>query len=328
MPSKIVYHLFFILLLPIMSYGQQIEQYTMWNQNHYLINPAAAGYQEYFEAAIGFRRQWAGIKEAPRSFYATAHTVVNRPKTYQLSALRISSTHQSDFYQKGKNKKNYTKHAVGGKLSSNEFGAFGKSEVIMTYSLHLPVRNDISLALGVSAGLNSFSFDESKASVLREGDPVYNAYIAGENSNKLNVNTGAYIYSDKFYGGYAAHQILQNDLELADISTHSAEASMILHHFAMAGYNFDLDNNWRLTPNILAKLAGTNPLSIEAGANLSYQESIYIGANYRTDDAISLLLGMQFNHLLRAGYAFDYTFSELNERAYGSHELFIGLTLF
>ena len=211
-----------LLIIPLGLVAQTYEQYTMWNQNHYLLNPAAAGYLDYFEASLGYRRQWAGIKEAPRSFYATGHTVLNRPKTHQLSALRISTTARSKFYNARKNLKPYLKHAIVGQLATHEFGAFKKTEANLSYALHLPVSRKIYWSFGVSAGLNNYGFDEGKASVLNSGDQVYDAYASGENSNKFNANAGTYLYSEDFYFGYAAHQLLQNELSLADIETTTA----------------------------------------------------------------------------------------------------------
>lgn len=308
--------------------AQTIGQFSMWNQNHYIVNPAAAGNLDYLDVAIGFRRQWAGIKDAPRTFYATGHTVLNRPKTFQRSAIRGSNTKEG-IYKLGKRiSKPMLKHAVGASMSSNEFGAFNKTEITLTYALHLPVYDDISLSFGISGGLNNFGFDESKATVIVDNDPVYNAYLMGENSNKFNVNAGTYLYSDKFFFGYSANQILQNELEIADIKTTSEVSNIALHHFLIGGYNFDLTNDFRLTPSVIAKKINPNPISIDINATLTYKQAMYIGATYRTSDAISLMAGFQFNHFLRAGYSYDYTLSDLNDRSNGSHEIFIGLTLF
>lgn len=317
-----------ILLIPIGLSAQGFEQYTMWNQNHFLLNPAAAGNLDYFEAALGYRRQWAGIKEAPKSFYATGHTVLNRPKTHQLSALRISTTARSKFYNSRKNIRPYLKHALGGQLATHEFGAFKRTEANLSYALHLPLMNDIYWSFGITAGLNNFGFDQSKASVLDQGDQVYDAYVAGENTNKFNANAGTYIYSDDFYVGYSAQHLLRNKLEIADIKTNTEEARLSMRHYVMAGYHWHLTNDIKLTPNVLVKLVEANPLSYEAGATVSFFDAFYVGANYRGEDAISLMGGAEINHLFKIGYAYDYTTSELSQSASGSHEIFLGFTLF
>ena len=67
---KIVVLISLLLVCSFAVTSQILQQYTLYNQNHYLINPAAAGNSEHLEVAIGFRQQWAGVSNAPRSFYA------------------------------------------------------------------------------------------------------------------------------------------------------------------------------------------------------------------------------------------------------------------
>lgn len=317
----------FLILAAFKIEAQTISQFTMWNQNHFMVNPAAAGNLEYLDAAIGYRKQWTGIKEAPSTFYSTAHTVINRPKRNQISSLRETGSAVQVAIGDTK-KKVRLKHAAGIMLNTSEFGAFKKSEMSATYALHLPVTQEIILSFGLSAGLNNFGYDESKTSVFESDDQVYDAYFVGQNQSLFNVNSGAYLYSDRFFVGYSANQMLQNKLELSELQTSGDVAAISLHHFIIGGYNFDLNNNIRITPSVLAKKLKTNPLSIDLSTTVTYKQAMYVGLTYRTNDAISVMGGFQFNHFLRAGYAYDYTLSELKETSTGSHEIFIGFTLF
>jgi len=72
--------------------AQTVQQCTMYNLNHFIINPAAAGYENFADVRMGYRKQWAGLKEAPSTYYLSGHTVLNRPKTYLRSAVRMSNT--------------------------------------------------------------------------------------------------------------------------------------------------------------------------------------------------------------------------------------------
>lgn len=307
--------------------AQMVSQYTMWNQNHYLVNPAAAGNLNYSDANLGYRQQWTGVKHAPRTFYATYHSVLNKPKTYQRSALRISSSSSIRGYNK-RRRRPTIKHALGGTLNNNEFGAFKNSSIYVSYAFHLPVYKNMMLSFGASGGLSSYGFDDSRALTAESNDPVYDAYVAGENSNKLNANSGIYLYDENFFVGYAGYQLLQNKLEIADIKTNSKESNLKVHHFFIGGYHFDLTNDFRLTSAVMAKKLNPNPLSLDLSATLTYQQEVHLGLAYRGGDAISVLLGMQLNHFMKLGYSYDYTLSELSERSNGSHELFLGMTLY
>jgi type IX secretion system PorP/SprF family membrane protein len=307
--------------------AQIIQQYTMWNQNHYLLNPAAAGNSDHFEVAIGFRQQWAGVSDAPQSYYATGHSILNKPKSYEKSAIYTSKTTNAGTTNKRFGRP-YVKHALGGKLNAGENGAFKKTEALLTYSIHLPIKNDLYLSFGLTGGLSNFGFNESKASVLIDNDPTYNSYASSSNSNIFNANAGTYLYSDKFFVGYSARQIMQNQLKLADVSDQNDPTSLEMEHYIMGGYNFDLNNDIRFTPNVLLKQVATIPSSYEINGTITYKKSISAGLTYRSEDAIAILLGLRFNHLIKAGYSFDYNTSEIKEQSSGSHEIFIGLTIF
>jgi type IX secretion system PorP/SprF family membrane protein len=179
------------------------------------------------------------VKDAPTTFYGTAHTVLNKTKRSQVSSLRgTRSTIQPPAVKK--KTRTRLKHAVGVTLNTSEFGAFKKSEISAAYALHLPITREISLSFGLSGGLNHFGFDESKTSVFESNDPVYESYFIGQNQNLFNVNSGVYLYSDRFFVGYSANQLLQNELGISESTTSEDVAAIPLHHFAMAGYNFDV----------------------------------------------------------------------------------------
>lgn len=317
----------FLLFFGMTVKGQIIQQYSLWNQNHYLINPAAAGNTDYFDVGIGFRQQWAGVSDAPQSYFATGHSILNRPKSFQKSALYTSRTAGAGT-KKTKAGKPYVKHALGGTLNSGENGAFKKTQAMLTYALHLPIKNDLYLSFGVSAGFSNFGFNESKASVLYDNDPTYNSYAASENSNLFNTDAGLYLYSDQFFFGYSAKQILRNELNLSEVTSGNDPSSLEMEHLVIGGYHFDLTNDYRLTPNVLYRQSANQPATYEVNGTLSYKSAISVGLTYRSEDAVALTLGLQFNHMLRAGYSYDYTLSEIKEQSSGSHEIFIGLTLF
>lgn len=303
--------------------GQTVQQYTMFNLNHYIVNPAAAGYENFADVRVGYRRQWSGVQEAPTMYYLSGHTVLNRPKNYQRSAVRMSNT-----WAHPSRRKPMAKHAVGGIVNSSEFGAFERLEITGSYAFHLPVNREISFSMGLSAGLKSFNFDETKGDVLYSGDPVYDAYASSNQSNKFNVNTGFYLYSDKFYFGYSALQLVENEIGLSNIVVETGSEKFDMHHYVLGGYHFDLTNDVRVSPGFLVKKVGNNPLSYDINAMLTYKQFLSTGLAYRSQDAISILLSYHLNGLIKFGYSYDYNTSEIRNVSNGSNELFIAFTIY
>ena len=225
-------------------------------------------------------------------------------------------------------RKPMVKYAVGGIVNSSEFGAFKRLEATGSYALHLPINRDIYFSMGLSAGLKSFTFDESKGDVLYAGDPVYDAYATSSRLNKIDVNTGFYVYSDQFYFGYSAQQLVGNEIGLSNISMATGSEKFDMHHYIIGGYHFDLTNDVRLSPGVLVKKVGNNPLSYDLNAMVTYKQFLSGGLAYRSQDAISVLFSYHINGLIKLGYSYDYNISEIRSVSYGSNELFIGVSIY
>lgn len=63
----------FIGLLPFLGTAQQRPYYTQYILNNFLINPALAGIENYWDVKTSHRIQWQGIQDAPVTTYLTFH---------------------------------------------------------------------------------------------------------------------------------------------------------------------------------------------------------------------------------------------------------------
>ena len=64
----------FVLVFSYGAFGQQIAMFSQYMFNDFVINPAVAGSKDYAPIGISFRRQWAGMKDAPVTQTLSAHT--------------------------------------------------------------------------------------------------------------------------------------------------------------------------------------------------------------------------------------------------------------
>ena len=60
--------------------AQQLEQWTQFYANEYMVNPALAGIDKYFHAKALYRDQWVGIQDSPRTYYLSLHGPIIREK--------------------------------------------------------------------------------------------------------------------------------------------------------------------------------------------------------------------------------------------------------
>ena len=65
--------LLLILCLNVRLYAQQRPQYSQYLLNSYLLNPALSGIENYTDVKLGYRQQWAGLQDAPKTAFVSAH---------------------------------------------------------------------------------------------------------------------------------------------------------------------------------------------------------------------------------------------------------------
>ena len=137
-----------------------------------------------------------------------------------------------------------------------------------------------------------------------------------------NFGAGVYYYTDKFYAGLSAPNLLETK-HLEKQSGTITRASEKMHYFFTSGYVFDLSETLKLKPSFMAKAVSGAPLSLDVTANMLFNDRLELGLNYRLDDSIGGLVNFGVTPDLRIGYAYDYTTSNLGNFNSGTHEMFL-----
>ncbi|BAO76678.1 hypothetical protein WPG_2448 [Winogradskyella sp. PG-2] len=181
-----------------------------------------------------------------------------------------------------------------------------------------PVSENTKLSLGIKAGLSFYSTDFNG---FVYSDPLPDPAFA-ENINRVfpNFGGGAYYFSDKFYLGISAPNLLKSK-HLEEGSGIVIEGSEETHFFATGGYVFDINEKIKLKPAFMTKAVSGAPLSIDITTNALYNQKFELGIGYRIDDGISGLFNIRVAESLRIGYAYDYTVSNLGRFNSGTHEI-------
>src|SRR6266550_1116049 len=104
--------------------AQQLPQYTQYMFNDFVMNPAIAGRNNFWEAKSNNRYQWQGITDAPR--------------TYILSL-------QGPF-------KNL-KMGIGGNIFTDIVGPTRRTGFNMAYAYHIKLNSTYKLSFGINAGV-------------------------------------------------------------------------------------------------------------------------------------------------------------------------------
>ena len=315
------------LCLAVGLSAQQLPQLNQFQMNGFMINPAFAGIEDVTDIKTGFRQQWAGFDGAPMTGWISAHTNLGKNKEtipYPGSLPLSDTTLFEKMYARGGDKG--LRHGLGLNLVYDRLGAFDRVQGQVAYSFHFPLFKNINMAISPSVGLSNHGIRTDEVFMFENNDALYDAYMGmGQRFTHLDISAGALIYAPKWWVGYTAHQLMQNDIYFGNQPT---EAMLDLHHFAMAGVMLPLGRQLELQVNGLFKLAGDAPYTFDAGARLRWKELAWFGGGYRHDVAAYAMLGINITPCISLGYSYDFPINQIREGSMGSHEIVLGFRPF
>ncbi len=310
-------------------YGQQMPQYSQFQRNQFMINPAAAGVYDFVDVTLSGRWQWLGVDDSPRTSYLAFSVPVRfKPKYYNPGIRTSGGPVQNPEIKTGK-----LKHTFGGQLLADQYGAFRKFSFSGTYAVHVPMSKKVNLSFGVKAGLSNNSFLADKAQVLNIIAPDQNQYIDNtydnfvqNQSNKyiMDLGAGLYLYSKKLFVGISADQLTR---DMVEFGQGTANFNPQMHFSVLGGYQIPLNSNLTLTPGFLIKYMSPAPISIDGNLQLEYKNWLWMTLGYRHTDAVIAMVGMNISDRFKFGYSYDFSVSRFNSFSSGGHELTLGLML-
>jgi type IX secretion system PorP/SprF family membrane protein len=131
-----------------------------------------------------------------------------------------------------------------------------------------------------------------------------------------------YYYAEKFYAGLSVPTIYSMDKSI--ISDNSEESNFFTQHYYLnTGYVIETSSIFAIKPSILVKYEPSAPVEVDLNCNFLFFQKFWLGAGYRTGDAIVGMLEYNITPQLRAGYAYDYTLTDIADYSSGSHEIMI-----
>lgn len=282
-----------ILLLLVATfsvYSQQDPHYTQYMYNMNVLNPAYAGSRGTLSIGALYRTQWVGLDGAPK----TATLAVHAPLGKNLSA--------------------------GFSAISDKIGPVQEQNIYADISYTLTTSEEGRLAFGLKGGVTLQ--DIGLVSLILPQDPNDPLYEDNVNNIYPNFGAGVFYYTDKFYVGLSAPNLLET-LHFEKENGTITKASEKMHYFLTSGYVFQLSETLKFKPSVMAKAVSGAPLSVDVSANFLMNERLELGASYRMGDSVSALVNFGFTPDLRIGFAYDYTTTNLGNYNDGTYEVFL-----
>ncbi len=306
--------LLFIALvsLALASSAQQLPLYSQYLFNMYLINPAVAGSDGYTSFNMTAREQWLGYSGAPRTYSFS----------YQTRLLKRS------FIVKGSNVRKKVlkpsrdgKVGLGGYVFSDRNGLIHRTGMQATYSYHTWLYGGTQLSFGLSGTAFHFRIDEQNIRLEDPDDPILHSNLR-QGVFIPDANFGVYILNYRYNVGFSVEQLFQSYVKLGNPGYKNL--LLMRHYYLFGSYTHPLSTESEIHPNFMFRMSEQLKPQVDIGAKYTFKEDFWVGLSYRTGNIIITSLGARFDNFY-FGYAFDYSFSEIQNYTYGSHEIMLAM---
>jgi len=284
-----------LLGLVLLTFGysanaQQDYQFTHYMYDKLSFNPGYAGLNKSICGTIIFREQWSGFSGNPTTALINVHAPVKM-----------------------------LRGGLGFTYVSDKLGFESNNLARLSYSYHMGLGVG-DLGIGLSAGILQKSIQANW--VTPDGTPAIDdasIAVSGQSGLVPDINLGVFYMQNQLYMGISATHLYAPDL--ADLNISNAK-----HFWITAGYDYDLNPDFKLRPSILAKSDAAST-QLDVNINVLYKSMIWGGVSYRVSDAIAPMIGYQNDNVgggtLRIGYAYDVTTSQLKGYSNGSHDIMV-----
>ena len=314
MRSKIFTFLLFLFVANTIVFAQQEAQFSQYMFNTMAINPGYAGSNGAICLNIFGRQQWAGFKDPDGSSTA--------PQTFLFSVdAPIKFLHGG----------------LGAVISKDKAGFEDNTHFRLAYAYRVNLGNGF-LGIGAEAAFLDKKIDFAKFRTGNENDltgnndPVIAAGKAKGSEFFTDFAFGIYYnVPGKFYAGISALNLSEpkgfawkSTNPLATVKSGDG-VSLKRTYFITAGYEYVFPSNpsFELDPSLLIKTDFVSA-QYDVAAIIKYENRFWGGLSYRVQDAVTLLVGMNWGSF-KFGYSYDITTSKLGgaDKSNGSHELFL-----
>lgn len=318
----------YFFLLQHSSKAQQTFQFSQFQFNEYVINPAAAGRFDELDIQQGNRKQWFGIDESPMTFYASLTTPLGKRRSPRFNSIRD----RKNYYE---NNREGLHHALGAIVMNDIFGAFTSTKLQFSYAINMPLINDWRLSMGPRIGAANSSINTQKIALKDPNDPTYFYYLSdGDRNFHFDSDFGIQLYNYNFKIGYAALQLIPTNITAVAVNN---DAKRLLHHFVSASYDIILNEkmdfqsylpkNIILRPSVLMRKTANSPFSIDYSMILDFQGAVLLGTAYRTGNTFVFYAGIYFGNNSNFIISYDLPTALISKSTFGTLEATLKLSL-
>jgi type IX secretion system PorP/SprF family membrane protein len=257
--------------------AQQDPNFTLYNFNMNIINPAYAGSNDTGEINLSHRSQWIGIDNAPST-----------------QTLSYSTPLKNNL-------------GLGISIINDKVFVLSETDVAVDVSYKLKISETHNLFFGAKFGGGFVNIDLNNAGAPGN-DPLYAGNQSFFNSH---IGAGLYLKNKNYYVTVSTPNFLKGKRYEKQGNTPIAAVNN-LHMYYGAGYHFKVSETVKITPSFMYRGTEGAPSSADINTTVDYN-NIKAGMNYRLNEAYSIFTLFNMTKKIRFGAAYDFTTSEINE---------------
>lgn len=284
--------------------AQQDAQFTQFRFNQLYFNPAYTGIEGLNQFGLIYRNQWTGWSSnipGASNGGAPASTLF----TWQRALPEAKS-------------------GVGAYLLHDKLGPSTNIDFQLSYAYHLELGSG-KLSFGARGGIQNRAYNWNNWRYNDNGDAIIESKSGTLSQFKPDLSLGVWYQSNGLFGGISANHLTQPryDLTINDFNN-----PLVRHYYVNLGYNFELNENFVLTPSAFFKTTLTTS-QYELNVMSKINDQFYLGVNYRDNDAVSAIVGLGFgaDKRYRFTYSLDYTVPGTEAKRPTSHEVMLAYGL-
>ncbi|HAO47777.1 MAG TPA: hypothetical protein DCQ97_12675 [Chitinophagaceae bacterium] len=264
----------FVLVSGFTAHAQQLQTSSLYDLQGILHNPSVAGTGKSNMLGISYRSQWSGISGSPKTA-----TVFG---SFDIPSFGIG---------------------IGGNIYQDKTGPTSRTGISLSLAKHIKGDKGV-FSIGIENRLQQYAIDKGKLTEsLGASDPVLGAT---DSRFKYDAGFGISWTGKKLQVGASVSQLVQSKLNFYSGNLSRDEEARLYRHYYLHGlYNWNVDGNTVITPNVLFIYLPNAPLAYQVGARQEFNELFWFGGGYRSHQSYMLSAGIHIGKKFTIGYAFD-----------------------
>jgi type IX secretion system PorP/SprF family membrane protein len=258
--------------------AQQDPNFTLYNFNMNVINPAYAGANALREINISHRSQWVGLENAPST------------QTFSFSTATKGNL------------------GIGFSLVNDRVFILSQTDLAIDISYKLKLSENHNLFFGMKGGGGFVNIDLNNAGASNQD----RLFAANQSFFNPHIGAGLYLQHEKYYVSISTPNFLKGT-RYEKQGNVPAAAIDNTHFYVGGGYTFDLSDNYKLSPAFMMRTVAGAPNSYDVSAILDIYDKVGFGTNYRLEEMVSIFSLVNLNKKIRLGFVYDFTTSDVND---------------